>query len=86
MIHSSDNGEVKTKITDDGDLFVFCPECRGVWQTSLNVIHKPDEGRPINYGGSGIKLDSVESGKEKSKKSAGGKAAVAKDLFPEAFR
>ena len=50
MIHNEDNGEVKMKISGDGDLFVFCPECRGVWQTSLNVIRKPNESRPINYG------------------------------------
>ena len=85
MIHSKDNAEVKTKITDDGDLFVFCPECHGVWQTSLNVIHQPREARPITYAGTGINLDVVPSAKAKSRKPSDRKAATARELFPEAF-
>ncbi|MGD1119994.1 MAG: hypothetical protein ABR886_11005 [Dehalococcoidales bacterium] len=86
MIHSQDNTKVETKITDEGDLFVFCPECRGIWQTSLNVIHEPKEDRTINYGGAGITLAAVPSGKAKTKKSSDRKAALAKELFPEAYK
>jgi hypothetical protein len=86
MIHNDDNGEVKMKISSDGDLVVFCPECRGIWQTSLNVIREPKVSRPINYGGTGINLDVGSSGKPARKKSADVKAAVVKELFPEAFK
>ena len=85
MIHNEDNGEVKIKITSDGDLFAFCPECGGVWQTSLNTIHKPKEERSVTYGGAGIKLDMGSSGSAVTKKSGTGKAAIAKALFPEAY-
>jgi len=85
MIHSEDNTKVEMKITDDGRLFVFCPECHGVWETSLQTVHKPKEARPITYGGAGINLDMGSSESAPRKKSADGKAA-AKELFPEAFK
>jgi hypothetical protein len=86
MIHNEDNGEMKTKISSDGDVVVYCPECGGVWQASFNVIRKPKESRPITYGGTGINLDMGSSEKPAGKKSSGGKTALAKELFPEAFK
>jgi hypothetical protein len=86
MIHNEDNGELLMKISDEGDLFVYCAECGGVWQTSLNVIRQPKESRPIKYGGTGINLDMGSSEKPSGKKSAGGKTALAKTMFPEAFK
>ena len=85
MIHYDDNAEVKTKITNDGNLFVYCPECGGVWQTNLNVIHKPKEVREIKYGGTGINLGMGSSGEPPRKKSSDNKEAMAKALFPEAY-
>jgi len=86
MIHNEDNTKVEMKITDDGQLLVYCPECKGVWETSLQTVHKPKEARPITYGGTGINLDMGSSESVTRKKSSGGKAGIAKELFPEAFK
>ena len=86
MIHSEDNARVEVKITNDGDLFVFCPECRGVWQMSLNTVHKPKEVRPITYGGGGINLDLGSSESAIQMRTAMPKEDIARELFPEAFK
>lgn len=86
IIHSEDNAKIEMKVTDEGDLFLFCPECHAVWQTSLNNVHKPKGVRPITYGGTGINLDMGSSEKAAPKKPAEGKAALAKKLFPDAFK
>jgi len=85
MIHSEDNGVLDIKITNEGDLYVFCPECKGIWQTNLELVHKPDVGRQINYGGTGIKLG-LGSAETSVKKPSPSKASVAKKLFPEAYK
>jgi hypothetical protein len=85
MIHNEDNGKLEMKLTSDGEFVVFCPICHGVWQTSMTTIHKPQEGRPISYGGTGINLDMGSSGKAPGKKSPDG-VIKAKELFPEAFK
>lgn len=86
MIHSEDNAKVEVKITNDGDLFVFCPECRGIWQMSLDTINKPKVARPITYGGSGINLDMGSSESAIPLRAVMSKEDIAKGLFPEAFK
>jgi len=86
MIHSKDNGQLEMKIDDDGGLFIFCPVCRGVWQIGLNIVRQPAGGRPFVYNGAGINLDEVPPAKSKIRRSAYGKTAIAKELFPEAFK
>ena len=85
FIHNEDNTEVQAKITDDGQLFIFCPKCNRIWETSLETIKKPREVRPFKYDGAEIDLDlgSDESVKEllKAKKPI----ETAKGLFPKAF-
>ena len=86
-IHSEDNTKVQTKITNGGELFLFCPECKGIWETALTVVKKPRETRKIDYGGAKIDLAVVPEAKTKTKnKTAKEMTALAKELFPEAFK
>lgn len=73
MIHKEDNAEVEMKITDAGELFVSCPECKRTWTTKLNAVRESKDGRPFVYDGTGITLSKVPSAKEENRKFPKGK-------------
>jgi len=87
IIHNEDNTEVKMKITDEGDLFLFCPECNSIWETKLSAVKKPRETRQISYGEAKLNLDVDASGAAKAKsRKPSETTAIAKEIFPEAFK
>lgn len=85
FIHSEDNTEVKAKITDEGELLMFCPKCKRIWETELKVIKQPREVRPFKYDGAEIDLDMGSSESVKTKLKTKKPVELAKELFPEAF-
>jgi hypothetical protein len=80
FIHELDKTETRMKITDEGDLFIYCPECKGIWEMPMKVVKKPREVREINYGGSKLTLNVAMENKEKKDL-----AVIAKTMFPEAY-
>ncbi len=85
FIHSEDNTEVRVKITDEGEMFVFCPKCNHIWESELKVIKEPREVRPFKYNGAEIDLDMGSSESVKTKLKTKKPLEAAKELFPEAF-
>ena len=85
MIHSEDNTKVETKITDEGEIFIYCPKCGRVWETPAKVMKEPEEKREFKYGGAELDLALVKTGKSKGKGKSD-TAASAKRVFPEAFK
>lgn len=85
MIHSEDGAKVETKITDEGELFIFCPKCKRIWETSMETIKKPREVRPFKYDGAEIDLDLGSDESVKTKLKTKKPIEAAKELFPDAF-
>ena len=85
MIHSEDNTKVETKITDEGDIFIYCPKCERVWHMATNVVKAPEEKREFKYGGAELDLALVKTGKAKPKRRIDA-AMLAKTVFPEAYK
>ena len=85
MIHSEDGAKVETKITDEGELFIFCPKCKRIWETSMETIKKPRESGRLNMTEQEIDLDLGSDESVKTKLKTKKPIEAAKELFPDAF-
>jgi hypothetical protein len=81
FIHDTDQTELKIKIDDNGDLFLYCPKCKRLWTGTFKAMRQSRTARTapnLRVGTSGSGTRGMRSQDRITK--------LARKAFPTAFK